>query len=183
MSNNEIIQGFDNETDENLNLSIKKLGDVEACLILYLAGSITTYNARFFQKQGIKAIESGYTKLIFHCGGLTHISSNGIGSLSVLLKSVKSRGGDLVLAEIKPQVQDILQMLGFAQVFIIKESLEASIRVFRSIVSAESALWFPRTLVCPVCSNKLNALKQGRFRCSACKTILAIDNQGKVFLG
>ncbi|MFW6234996.1 MAG: anti-sigma F factor antagonist, partial [Spirochaetota bacterium] len=33
------------------------------------------------------------------------------------------------------------------------------------------------------CSTKLKASKSGRFRCSNCKTILAIDAAGQVFLG
>ncbi|MBE6350425.1 MAG: anti-sigma F factor antagonist, partial [Spirochaetaceae bacterium] len=42
---------------------------------------------------------------------------------------------------------------------------------------------FPKIFACPVCSKKLKAVKSGRFRCSECKTILAIDEQGQVFLG
>lgn len=183
MSNDEIIQGFDTETDEDLHLSLQRAGGVEAGLIVYLAGIITTHNALFFQKQGIKLIESGYTRLILHCGELTHISSTGLGSLLVLLKSVRSRGGELILAAMQPQVQDRLHLLGFAPVFIIRGSLDASLRVFRSMASVELVPAFPRILPCPVCSKKLDVLKQGRFRCGECKAILAIDKQGKVCLG
>ncbi|MCP4178729.1 MAG: anti-sigma F factor antagonist, partial [bacterium] len=42
---------------------------------------------------------------------------------------------------------------------------------------------FPKIFRCPICSKKLKASKAGRFRCSECKTILAIDNSGQVFLG
>ena len=42
---------------------------------------------------------------------------------------------------------------------------------------------FPKIFSCPVCSKRLKATKSGRFRCSECKTILAIDNSGQVFLG
>ena len=42
---------------------------------------------------------------------------------------------------------------------------------------------FPKIFACPVCSKRLKASKAGRFRCSECKTILAIDNQAQVFLG
>jgi ribosomal protein L37AE/L43A len=42
---------------------------------------------------------------------------------------------------------------------------------------------FPKIFQCPICSKKLKATKSGRFRCSECKTILAIDNSGQVFLG
>ncbi|MDX9958981.1 MAG: anti-sigma F factor antagonist, partial [Spirochaetia bacterium] len=42
---------------------------------------------------------------------------------------------------------------------------------------------FPKIFSCPICNKKLKAAKPGRFRCSECKTILAIDNSGQVFLG
>ena len=42
---------------------------------------------------------------------------------------------------------------------------------------------FPKIFKCPICGKKLKATKPGRFRCSECKTILAIDNSGQVFLG
>ncbi|MFQ3547304.1 MAG: anti-sigma F factor antagonist, partial [Termitinemataceae bacterium] len=47
----------------------------------------------------------------------------------------------------------------------------------------EKATVFPKIFSCPICSKKLKAVKSGRFRCSECKTILAIDNAGQVFLG
>ena len=42
---------------------------------------------------------------------------------------------------------------------------------------------FPKIFQCPICSKKLKATRSGRFRCSECKTILAIDKAGQVFLG
>jgi hypothetical protein len=111
------------------------------------------------------------------------VSSTGIGSFTAFLKSVKPRGGDLVLLEIQPKVYEVFQLLGFSQFFNIKDNLEDSINYFRSGSATESVSLFPKVFACPICSKKLRALKPGRFRCSECKTILAIDNAGQVFLG
>ncbi|GHV61871.1 anti-sigma factor antagonist [Spirochaetia bacterium] len=183
VTNDEIIAGFDGEKDENLKIKLQSVAEVEGCLVLYLNGYIDTYNSNYFQKQVGKVIESGFFKLVFQCGGLNYVSSTGIGSFTAFLKSVKPRGGDVVFLEIQPKVFEVFQLLGFAQFFNIKDNLEDSLNFFRSGTSADPAPAFPRSFTCPGCTKKLKAPKPGRFRCSECKTILAIDNAGQVFLG
>jgi anti-anti-sigma factor len=182
MTNNDLVPGFDDEKDESLKIQLQKVDGVDGCLILYLNGYIDTYNSNYFQKRVAKAIEKGFIKLIFQCNGLNYVSSTGIGSFTAFLKSVKPRGGDLVLLEIQPKVYEVFQLLGFSQFFNIRGNLEESVNYFSSGV-AEAVSLFPKVFTCPICSKKLKALKPGRFRCSECKTILAIDNGGQVFLG
>jgi len=183
MINNDIVNGFDDEKDESLKIKLQKVNEAEGCLVLYLTGYIDTYNSNYFQKRVQKAIEAGYIRLVFHCGGLNYVSSTGIGSFTAFLKAVKPRGGDLVLLEIQPKVYEVFQLLGFSQFFNIKDNLEDSINFFRKGATIEAVSIFPKIFSCPICSKKLKALKPGRFRCSECKTILAIDNAGQVFLG
>ena len=182
MLNNEIVFDFDDEKDENLTISIEKIGTIEGCLVIYLTGSIDTYNVNFFQKQVVKIIDSGYTKLIFHCGSLAAISSTGINSFSIFLNLVKSKGGNEVFCAIQPKVQEVFQVLDFDQAFIIKESLEASIDVFHGL-NQKPIVLFPVLLGCPVCYSELNILGEGHFPCPKCNTALAIDNRAQIFLG
>jgi anti-anti-sigma factor len=150
---------------------------------MFLTGYIDTYNSNFFQKRVNRAIEAGYVRLIFHCGSLNYVSSTGIGSFTAFLKTVKPRGGDLVLLEIQPKVYEVFQLLGFSQFFNIKENLEEAKAFFNKGVEPVTSTIFPKIFKCPICSTKLKAAKPGRFRCSNCKTILAIDNSGQIFLG
>ncbi|MEW5814314.1 MAG: STAS domain-containing protein [Spirochaetota bacterium] len=183
MNNNDIVPGFDEEKDDSLKIRLQKVDTVEGCLVLYLTGYIDTYNSNFFQKRVSKAIESSYTRLIFNCGGLNYVSSTGIGSFTAFLKAVKPRGGDLVLLEIQPKVYEVFQLLGFSQFFNIKDNLDEAVDFFVKGGQTGSTNLFPKIFKCPICSKKLKATKAGRFRCSECKTILAIDNSGQVFLG
>jgi anti-anti-sigma factor len=183
MNNNDIVPGFDDEKDDSLKIRLQKVDNVEGCLVLFLTGYIDTYNSNFFQKRVAKAIEGGFARLIFHCGGLNYVSSTGIGSFTAFLKSVKQRGGDLVLLEIQPKVYEVFQLLGFSQFFNIKDNLDDATEFFTQGGKAQTTSLFPKVFACPICSKKLKATKPGRFRCSECKTILAIDNSGTVFLG
>lgn len=184
MNNNDIVPGFDDEKDDSLKIRLQKVDEAEGCLVLYLTGYIDTYNSNFFQKRVTKAVENGFSRLIFNCGGLNYVSSTGIGSFTAFLKAVKPRGGDLVLLEIQPKVYEVFQLLGFSQFFNIKDNLNEAVEFFSSNgKSGGGNDVFPKIFQCPICSKKLKATKAGRFRCSECKTILAIDNAGQVFLG
>ena len=183
MNNNDIVPGFDEEKDESLRIKLQKVDGVDGALVLYLSGYIDTYNSNFFQKRVNRAVEAGYSKLIFNCGGLTYVSSTGIGSFTAFLKAVKPRGGDVVLLEIQPRVYEVFQLLGFSQFFNIRDTLEDAAEFFRKNAARPAADVFPKTFKCPVCSVRLQAGRSGRFRCSKCRTILAIDQGGQVFLG
>lgn len=185
MANNDLVPGFDEEKDDTLTIRLEKVESADNCLVLYLTGYIDTYNSNVFQKRINTAIEAGYVRLIFHCSGLNYVSSTGIGSFTAFLKAVKPRGGDLILLQIQPKVYEVFQLLGFSQFFNIKDSLEAATQFFSSsptevVTKVET---FPKVFRCPVCSTRLKSTRPGRFRCSNCKTILAIDEAGQVTLG
>ena len=189
MINNDIVPGFDDERDDSLKIKLQQITDADGCLLLYLTGYIDTYNSNYFQKRVQRVIDAGYIRLIFQCGGLNYVSSTGIGSFTTFLKAVKPQGGDVVLLDVQPKVYEVFQLLGFSQFFNIKESLDESVSFFRSADpitdddTGEEVSIFPKIFGCPICSKKLKALKTGRFRCSECKTILAIDDAGQVSLG
>ena len=183
MNNNDVVPGFDEEKDESLRIKLQRVDGVDHCLVLFLNGYIDTYNSNFFQKRVNRAVEAGYIRLIFHCGGLNYVSSTGIGSFTAFLKSVKPRSGDLVLLEIQPKVYEVFQLLGFSQFFNIRDTLDDAVEHFKKSAGAPTTDVFPKTFRCPVCSTRLRANRSGRFRCSNCKTILAIDQAGQVYLG
>lgn len=181
--NNDIVPGFDDEKDDSLKITLRRIDEADKCLLLTLTGYIDTYNSNFFQKRVQKAIDSGYIRLIFQCGSLNYVSSTGIGSFTTFLKAVKPQGGDLVMLDIQPKVYEVFQLLGFSQFFNIRESLDDSINYFHSNQNVEKPTVFPKIVSCPICYKKLKAVKAGRFRCSECKSILAIDESGQVLLG
>ncbi|MDR2468307.1 MAG: STAS domain-containing protein, partial [Spirochaetaceae bacterium] len=141
------------------------------------------YNSASFQKRTTRAVDAGFIKLIFNCSGLNYVSSTGIGSFTTFLKMVKSAGGDLVLFDVQPKVFEVFQLLGFSQFFNIRDNMEDAVSFFEGKAKMPYSASFPRIFDCPICGKKLKATKAGRFRCSECKTILAVDENGQVFLG
>lgn len=182
VSNNSLVPGFDDEKDDSLKITLSKIESVPNCISIILNGYVDTYNSSFFQKRIAKVVETGFVNLVFNCSALNYVSSTGIGSFTAFLKLVKPKGGDIVLLEIQPKVFEVFQLLGFSQFFNIKNSTDEAIAYFNTgSVNVNSV--FPKIFDCPVCQKKLKATRTGRFRCSKCKSILAIDGQGQVFLG
>ncbi|CEM62362.1 STAS domain-containing protein [Treponema phagedenis] len=180
---NTIIPGFDDEKDESLKMRLQIIDDLEHCIIIFLEGYVDTYNSTYFQKRITKVIDAGFVKIIFNCGALNYISSTGIGSFTAFLKTVKPKGGDIVLLNIQPKVYEVFQLLGFSQFFNVKDSLAEALNFFKNNGSLTKNNVFPKIFACPICSKKLKATRPGRFRCSKCKTILAIDDNAQVMLG
>ena len=183
MTNDEIIIGFDIDKDDSLKIDLKRVEGVQNGLILVLTGYIDTYNSNSFQKRIQRAIDGGFLNLAFDCRALNYVSSTGIGSFTTFLKNLKALKGDLVLFEVQPKVLEVFDLLGFSTFFTIKENVEDSINHFKSGGGETSTGCFPQIFDCPICAKKLKASKAGRFRCTGCKTILAVDETGHVFLG
>lgn len=182
MNSNDLVPGFSDEKDDSLKITLEKVEGVENGILVMLNGYIDTYNSVYFQKQVNKIVSVGFVRIIFNCANLNYVSSTGIGSFTAFLKLVKPKNGDIVLLNIQPKVYEVFQLLGFSQFFNIKETIEDAVGFF-SAESAPGVSIFPKVFACPVCSRKLKAAKSGRFRCSDCKAILAIDQAGNVFLG
>lgn len=182
MSNNNIVLGFDDERDDSLKISLEKIDAVPNGLGIYLNGYIDTYNSNFFQKKITKVVEAGFSNLIFNCSALNYVSSTGIGSFTSFLKMLKPKGGDIVLLEIQPKVYEVFQLLGFSQFFNIKDTADDAIAFFKQGAPVAESI-FPKVFACPMCNKHLRATCSGRFRCSECKSILAINDQGVVSLG
>ena len=181
-NNNTLVPGFDEEKDDSLKISLEKLESVNSGLKIYLNGYIDTYNSNFFQKKISKVVDAGFINLIFNCSALNYVSSTGIGSFTSFLKMLKPKGGDIVLLDIQPKVYEVFQLLGFSQFFNIKSSSEEAIAFFKQGTPTVDTV-FPKVFACPMCNKHLRATRSGRFRCSECKSILAIDDQGQVTLG
>lgn len=168
---------------DSLRMQIEKDSNDPALVILSLKGFLDTYNSADFQREVNKLIDSGFVKILFNCSELNYVSSTGIGAFTSFLKSVKQKKGDLVLSFLQPKVFEVFQLLGFSKFFNITNSIEDAKKVLEGQKQEEVKTVFPKIFRCPICKKNLKAVKAGRFRCSECKTILNVDNDGHVFLG
>lgn len=182
MENNALVSGFDEATNDNLKITLTSCEALQGGGVITLNGYIDIYTAVFFQTQIEKIIEAGFINLIFDCKHLNYVSSTGIGVFSALLKNIKLQSGDIILVNMPEKVYEVFQLLGFVQLFQFRNTLEEATGFFRQEVESVPSV-FPMVFSCPVCSKRLKTTSAGRFRCSECKSILAVDDEGKVLVG
>jgi len=177
--NNDIVAGFDDDKEASLKMKLERIEQVPNCLAIHLTGYIDAYNHHCFQKQAARAIDAGFTRLILDMSGISFIGSTGVGGLVNLMKTLRANAGDLVLQHVQAKVYEVFQLLGFSRFFAVSNGLDESLAVF---VQKPVSAAFPRVFPCPVCGVKLRAPRAGRFRCSNCRTILALAETGAVNL-
>lgn len=127
MDNNRIVEGFDDEEDEKLSIELEVPGGLASCLLLRLSGYIDTYNASLFQRRVYKAMDRGFTHLIFDLFALSYVSSTGINSFITFLKLSQQRGGDIVLLGVQREVSGVFEVLGFHVFFKMATSLPGAL--------------------------------------------------------
>lgn len=127
MENNSVVEGFDDEEDEKLKVELEVPGNAPTCLVVRLVGYIDTYNASIFQRRICKAMDSGYTHLVFDLFALSYVSSTGINSFITFLKLSQQKGGDIVLLGIQREVCGVFEVLGFQAFFKMATSLSGAL--------------------------------------------------------
>jgi anti-sigma B factor antagonist len=180
---------------DSLKITPMQVGGDATKVQLILNGYLDTYNSPEFQNHINNLIESGARHIIFNCNGLNYISSTGIGAFTSFLKILKQRKGDMVLYGLQKKVLEVFQLLGFTKFFKISETLDDGLSMLEGKVSAQTkeegaeaveelgldeVSTFPLVFECPHCAKKLRTSKPGKFRCSGCKGLIAVDERGAV---
>ena len=163
---------------DRLRIRGQLVPDAEDLLILYLAGNLDSYNCRNFDLEMDRIIDAGFTRVLFSCRQLDYISSTGHGSLLGVFKRTRALGGDMVLAEVQPKPFEIIRLMGFEKFYPLANSVQEGIELLLGTHGGSpggSMSAFPRLVTCPICDTRLKVRKTGRFRCPACKTVLAFD--------
>ena len=166
LGNNEIIPGFDDGRDPEISILLERTDVESRCLKVHLSGRIDTYNTSYFQKAVDSLVASGFVYLVFCCAGLGYVSSSGIGAFTKLHQAVKGLGGELFMVDLKPQVYDIFNILGYTNYFSFRETADDAIENLRhyALRRASTATLFPLSFSCPACGTKLKT----RSRASSC---------------
>ena len=119
--NDTIVPGFDSYPDAKLGLLLRKVDERDRSLEISVRGDLDTYNTESFLARTTKVVEAGFVHLVIDMTRVRFASSTGIGALVLLLKQVRSLGGELVLVGVQPMVHEVLTLLGFAHYFTTRE--------------------------------------------------------------
>lgn len=178
MNNDDILPGFDEQTNDSLTIELQAVEGVSNGLAFKIDGQLDTYSTSFFRRHVNMAIDAGYVNLVFLLDGVDYVSSMGVGAFVKLQEAVREKGGSITLAEAQPKVMKVFRLMCLDRFFACCDSLDDA----AALLMGQSPV-FPRGIGCPICDRKLRVLTSGRFRCPQCKTILSISQAGAVSLG
>jgi anti-anti-sigma factor len=98
--------------------------------IVSITGSIDTLTAPGATEFLNDLIAGGKTRLVADFGGVDYTSSAGLRVLLAAVKEARSRGGDLYLAQIRPDVQKVLALSGFTSILKVFPDVDAAVTAY-----------------------------------------------------
>ncbi len=77
-------------------------------------------------------LDEGYVWLVIDMAEVTYISSRGLKVLLSAWRTARQRGGDLVLCALQPAVYEVVDTIGFSQLFTITERRDEALAALMS---------------------------------------------------
>lgn len=100
---------------------------------LYLDGYLDAHTAPVLEEAIESCINRGINNILISFKDLDYISSAGLGVFMAYIEDIRNNGGDLKLANMKPKVFSVFDLLGFPILFDILEEEEIAIKKFNNL--------------------------------------------------
>jgi anti-sigma B factor antagonist len=104
-----------------------QINKVEQTFIVSASGKIDAMTSPSYEASIAGQIEAGSLSLVLDLGGVDYISSAGLRVILAAAKSLKNRGGSLLLANARGPVKEVFDISGFGSVFKIFDSVDAAV--------------------------------------------------------
>ncbi len=99
-----------------MNVQVASSGDFS---IVSVEGRIDTTNANEFEKAMMSVVESGSSKIVLNCTGLSYISSSGLRIFLIVQKKMMATKGLLRICNLQPVIKEVFDISGFSTIFSI----------------------------------------------------------------
>ena len=111
----------------------RQIGDV---IVLDVSGRITLGEGNVILREIVRdLVEKGNNKIVLNLGEVSYVDSSGVGELVKAFTTVRTKGGQLKLANLNKRVHDLLQMTRLSKVFEIEKDEASALKSLGSQVS------------------------------------------------
>lgn len=100
------------------------------CCVVRLMGYLDAHTATRLEETIQGVIVGGCNRIVVDFAELEYISSAGLGVFMVFIEGVRTSGGDIKLAAMKPKVFTVFDLLGFPVLFEIHPTVELALNNF-----------------------------------------------------
>jgi anti-sigma B factor antagonist len=105
--------------------------------VLSLHGYLDAHTAPQFEKTIQEEYDGGRYRIIVNCGGLTYISSAGLGVFMSFIEDIRAAHGDIKICSVSETVFQVFEILGFPSLFDILPDQPAAIQRFADVPTKE----------------------------------------------
>lgn len=99
---------------------------IDLATVVHLVGDIDGSSAPDAQAKILPLAEPG-CKIAIDMGGVTYMSSAGLRLLLVIYRTIKGKGGEVVLIKLPDDLRDTMEMTGFLDFFQYFDSVDAGL--------------------------------------------------------
>jgi anti-sigma B factor antagonist len=110
-----------------METSVDRRGDVTT---IHISGSVDGLTSEHLQRVLASEGAAGHHSLVADFGAVDYMSSAGLRVLLTTLKHSRSRGGDLRLAALDPEVLKVLELSGFTRILSIFDTVDDAVASF-----------------------------------------------------
>jgi anti-sigma B factor antagonist len=110
-----------------MEIKNKQLNEVT---IVSISGSIDALTAPQISEHMTGLVLDGKIKLVADFGCVDYTSSAGLRVLLGAVKGTRSKGGDLILVDVQPDVEKVLKMSGFTSIMKIFSDVDTAVDSF-----------------------------------------------------
>lgn len=105
----------------------------ENLTLIELEGEIDARTAPQFEQAILSEIETGKYYIVVGCEKLTYISSAGLGVFMSFIEEIRELGGDIKIFGMQPELKEIVETLGFSDIYDIVDDLSMAIQSFKEL--------------------------------------------------
>jgi anti-sigma B factor antagonist len=99
---------------------------IDLATVVHFVGDIDGSSAPDAQAKILPLAEPG-CKIVIDMGGVTYMSSAGLRLLLVTYRTIKGRGGEVVLTRLPDDLRDTMEMTGFLDFFQYFDSVDGGL--------------------------------------------------------
>ncbi len=103
---------------------------INGVTILAIQGTIDALTAPEITEYINGLISRGKINVVADFSGVSYTSSAGLRMLLGAVKQTRSKGGDLILVDIQPDVEKVLRMSGFTSILKIFPDIDSAVNEF-----------------------------------------------------
>jgi anti-anti-sigma factor len=110
-----------------MEFTVEQRGQAAVVSVVGSVDALTAGEVTSFLGQQLSA---GSIRLVLDLTKVDYVSSAGLRTILATLKEARTKGGDLRLAAIQPNVQKVLQMSGFTSILKTFSEVDAAVSSF-----------------------------------------------------